>query len=1069
MSAPYRLVVPPVAPARPLALDEEQERVAAHRGGPLLVLAGPGTGKTATLVEAVARRIEGGTDPARLLVLTFSRRAALELRERITARVDRPSTAPLAWTFHAWCYALVREQQDQELWQQPLRLLSGPEQDVVLRDLLDGIALDGLPWPAALRGALRTRGLADEVRALLARARERGLDPHDLDVPELGRLWEEYLAVLDARGVLDYAELVHRAGLLLADPEVARTLRGRYDAVYVDECQDTDPAQLALLRVLGEGGRDLVAVGDPDQSIYRFRGADVGGLARLRHELGGREGPVPVVALRHCRRSGPGLRAVAALAIDRVPLTGIPADVAAQHRSLRADGPPGDPVEVLIWPTQVAEGEGIADLLRREHLERGTPWSSMAVLVRSAVRSVPPLRRALGEAGIPVEVAGDDVPLAREPGLAPLLLALRVAASPGLLLTEETARTLLLSPLGAADPTGLRRLGRWLRDAAAERAAPAPASDPAAVVPVPALVPPVVPVVPGPTARLLRDALADPTLLAGAPEAAAQPVRRLAERLAGASAAIADGLGAQEALWRVWAKSPWARRLERDSAGGGPRAREADRELDAVVALFAAVGRAAEQRVGLGVDSLLDELEAQQIPADALDERGVRGAGVRLLTAHRSKGLEWDVVVVADVQADGWPDLRTRATLLRVPGQEEAGRRELLADERRLFYVALTRARRRLVVTAVDSGEEGGDVPSALLDDLDLEAEHRDGGSARRPLTPAALVGELRRLATDGPTEPLRRAAAARLARIAGAQAPDGSALVPAADPDRWWGTRAVTVLDRPLRDPALPVALSASTVDGLARCPLQWFLRREVGAAEAADPAMGFGGVLHALAHEVVTGVTPAELAALEARLETVWAGLRFDAPWEQAAERAAATAALARFLAWHAADRGREVVGSEQSFAVELTVQDEHGPITVALRGYADRLEVDADGQVHVVDFKTGRRPGTAKGAEDNVQLGIYQLGVRGGALGPPGSEPGGAELVHLRVDGKPAGQPKRQGMAALPPAGQAPVERVLAKAARDLLEERLPPRPEARTCERCALRVTCPARDEGQQVVA
>ena len=179
-TSPYRLVRTPPAAASRLVPDAAQQAVLDHTSGPLLVLAGPGTGKTTTLVEAVARRVEGGLTPEQVLVLTFSRKAAGELRERITARVGTPTAGPSAWTFHAFCYALLREHQPPGLYADPLRLLSGPEQDVALRDLLRGSLDLGRVWPPTLRAALTTRGLAEEVRALLSRAREVGLDPTDL-------------------------------------------------------------------------------------------------------------------------------------------------------------------------------------------------------------------------------------------------------------------------------------------------------------------------------------------------------------------------------------------------------------------------------------------------------------------------------------------------------------------------------------------------------------------------------------------------------------------------------------------------------------------------------------------------------------------------------------------------------------------------------------------------------------------------------------------------------------------------------------------------------------------------
>ena len=149
----YRLVRP-AAPSGPhvaeVVLDDEQRRVVDHPGGPLLVLAGPGTGKTTTLVEAIARRIEAGAPPDSVLALTFSRKAAEQLRDRVTARVGRTTGAALGSTFHSFAYGLIRAYAPAELYVEPLRLLSAPEQDVVLRELLTDDA-DPVTWPESLR------------------------------------------------------------------------------------------------------------------------------------------------------------------------------------------------------------------------------------------------------------------------------------------------------------------------------------------------------------------------------------------------------------------------------------------------------------------------------------------------------------------------------------------------------------------------------------------------------------------------------------------------------------------------------------------------------------------------------------------------------------------------------------------------------------------------------------------------------------------------------------------------------------------------------------------------------
>ena len=207
-------------------------------------------------------------------------------------------------------------------------------------------------------------------------------------------------------------------------------------------------------------------------------------------------------------------------------------------------------------------------------------------------------------------------------------------------------------------------------------------------------------------------------------------------------------------------------------------ARLANRDLDAVCALFETAARAEEQRGHTSVETFLATLVAQEIPADTLAERGVHGESVRLLTAHRSKGLEWRLVVVAHVQETAWPDLRRRTSLLQadrigaeqyaVPVlQPDTTTRELLAEERRLFYVACTRARERLVVTAVASPEDEGEQPSRFLTELGVEVRHLQGRPPR-PLSLLGLVSELRRTAADPESttvDPGGRGAAPRATR----------------------------------------------------------------------------------------------------------------------------------------------------------------------------------------------------------------------------------------------------------------------------------------------------------------
>ena len=1077
MTGTYQLVRTPVPVSRPPTLDDAQravvERVAETGCGPVLVLAGPGTGKTTTLVEAIATRVAAGTSPERILTLTFSRKAAGELRDRITTRLGRAQTLQPAWTFHAFCLAVVAEARLPEDAGRPLRLLSGPEQDVVVRDLLAGDLAEGAhDWPAELGVALATRGFADEVRALLARVRGYGLDPLDLkrlaavaqrpDWAGAARFLDTYLTVLDDLASLDYTELVHRAVLHAETPEGREALRARFDLVVVDEYQDTDPGQERLLQALAGDGRDLVVVGDPDQSIYAFRGADVHGLLDFRDRFPRRDGSrADTLTLNVSRRAGADLLAASRSVARRLPWSGGLASALRDHRDLKpGPGAPTGTVAVATYSSATAQLEAVADILRREHLDSGTPWGSMAVLVRSGARSIPLAQRALGAAGVPVEVAGDELPLAREAAVAPLLLALRAAVSAEAL-TQEVARALLLSPLGGLDSSGLRRLGRALR--AHEREI---GHDQ----------------LPRPSAELIREAVAEPERLdaltppdATKPDFAVAAARRLGELLHAARTQVQAGGSTHEVLWLLWQATAWPHRLQRTAELGGPDGRAADRDLDAVVALFEAATRDEERAARRGPAAFVDELAAQQIPADTLLERRTRGDAVRLLTAHRSKGLEWDVVIVCDVQEDGWPDLRRRGSLLeadrlRADGlAEPPSPAELLGEERRLFYVAVTRARRRLVVTAVDSPEDDGQRPSRFCSELGVPVVQVEA-RARRPLTLPALVVELRSVVSDaGAPESLRSAAAERLARLAAARTPGGSALVPGAHPDSWWGLDDITRSASPLHPADRPLPLSASSLTGIGECPLRWFLDHEAGGSSARGAALGFGSVVHALADSVARGQLPEDVDALMVQVDRVWNQLAFEARWQSESQREQARAALGRFLSWHQRQRaeGREVVGTEVAFKTTIRVGDRD----VLLRGSMDRVELDADGRVAVVDLKTGKTRPTAGVVAGHPQLGLYQLAVRRGALDDvpraAGRPPGEAELVHLRLDAtKDPTQPSVQAKPAPDPEQPVDVELPLAVAVERMVLEDFPPTPGDR-CGMCAYRSSCPAQPEGRML--
>ncbi|WP_246210633.1 PD-(D/E)XK nuclease family protein [Nocardioides piscis] len=445
---------------------------------------------------------------------------------------------------------------------------------------------------------------------------------------------------------------------------------------------------------------------------------------------------------------------------------------------------------------------------------------------------------------------------------------------------------------------------------------------------------------------------------------------------------------------------------------------------------------------------------------------------MRLLTAHRSKGLEWELVVVAHVQQDGWPDLRRRSSLLGADriGLDPSGApdlvppvtsRALLTEERRLFYVACTRARKRLVVTAVASTDDEGEQPSRFLAELEITPEHRIGRPPR-PLSLGGLVAELRRTVAEPTTsQPLREAAARRLAALAAEQA-GGRQLVPQADPASWWGTRAPSTSARPVRDPDRPVPISASMLEALTTCPAQWFFGREAGGISAAHQAVNLGQIVHALAERVATGELPADVEALMLEVDAVWERLAFRTPWSRKREHDRVRKAISRFVEWHAVNP-REFLDSETRFATAVEVDGQE----IMLNGTADRLELTSDGDVVVVDFKTSRGAPSGPSVKANLQLALYQYAVDAGALDEQAGRSlrsGGAELVQLGIsDDTPVAKVQVQEAHAADGPERQRLRLGLSRAATMIRDETFPAVPGPH-CRDCTFTSICPARSAG-----
>jgi RecB family exonuclease len=608
---------------------------------------------------------------------------------------------------------------------------------------------------------------------------------------------------------------------------------------------------------------------------------------------------------------------------------------------------------------------------------------------------------------------------------------------------------LLTSPYGGADAVGLRRVRRALR---AEELAGGGgrASD-----------------------ALLVEMLQDPGRTATLPAAVRRGPRRLADLLAaGRLAGLEPGATAQTVLWALWSAAGLAEPWRRAALTGGPAGARADRDLDAVLALFRAAETFVDRLPQASPLAFVEYLESQDLPSDSLAARSADAGTVAVLTPAGAAGREWDVVVVAGVQDGTWPDLRLRDSVLGAQAlvellagrsaDGEAGgaqaRAAVLADELRSFAVATSRARSVLLVTAVADEDSQ---PSAFVDLVQPPDGSGPGTSAigadedrdqRLATAPAALdlrglVGVLRarlEASVAGPDGTPDREAAALLAHLA-AQGVEG------ADPGQWHGLAPLTSAE-PLWSDSEKVPVSPSKAETVTTCALRWALE-SAGGTVADGTSQTLGTLIHAIAQTLPRGTESELLAELDRR----WPELGLRPGWPSVAERRRAEAMVRRLAAYVAA--AGDPVLLEAPFSVELD--------RAVLRGVVDRVEDVGDGVVQVVDLKTGKRTPSAAKAEENPQLASYQLAVTEGAFDglPDGTRSAGAQLVYVAL-GKGA-TVRRQPALAVAEDGSSwartmvdGVATTMAASAFTACVNDL--------CAMCPVRTSCPVRAEGRQVV-
>jgi superfamily I DNA/RNA helicase/RecB family exonuclease len=1027
---PFSLVrqVLQVAPA---TLDARQAAVVTHRGSPLVVQGGPGTGKTTVLVEAALSRINAGQNPDSILLITFGRERASELRDAIALRTSKTMFEPLARTFHSLAFSILKMKAKGD--PDPI-LLSGPEQESYIRGLLQGDIADGFKeWPEDLHKALTTHGFARELRDLILRASERGIGPDKL--AELGKtegekyweaaaaFWKRYInsmvmreiSAQDAKLRIDPSELVSRASIHLQNnPDLLDELRKRFATIMVDEFQESDPAQRELLSLLA--GNDVIICADADSSVGRFRGADPDGLAGALDPYRATE-----IVLDQVYRS-----AAAVFEVGHTYVHGLRGSPITRKRSCANENQGF--VGVHRFKSGAEEAAFIAHQFRSAHLREGIAYSTMAVILRTPGVAASALRRAFSHLGIPV--ASELQALAGNPAISPFLLLARVAinAQP---LNLDTAERLLLSEFGGADSISLRRIRRSL---IANRAEGDDRSG----------------------TQLLLDAIDDGEITIEG----ADSVLRLHNLLKTARAVARNKTSlADDLLWAIWdnAVTSDGQKLavtwRNQALRSGLRGAAADRDLDAMMQLFESSQRYSERFPLSGPASFINEIIVEDIAGDVITAKGIRPDFVEILTVHSAKGRQWDLVAIAGLQEGTWPNLKQRSSLL---GAERLVERErnpdiardqldviaangLMQDEQRLFHVALTRAQQSLFITAVQREDEE---PSQFFEAIEvmvngIDDEEINTTEVPRPITVPALVAELRgQLHGDNGDQ---------AASILKSMSENGIAL---ADPHSWIGSVLLST-DAPVIDGDQEVVVSPSGAESFIECGVKWFLQNN-GGTDGDSTAQVLGSAIHAFAAKMVQEPNTTR-ESLIASLESSWKLIDPDSGWVSASHLETAVTMLEKFVEYHKVTP-RTVVGAELRFDIKLG--------RARIKGSVDRLEVEADGSLFIIDFKTGNTAISKDEAKKNLQLASYQLGIAEGGF-TEGTTSAGAELVYLGTG--TAGATIRQQYTIDLVETKETIEKIGEGMAAAIFFATVNKR-----CKGCPVRKSCPVQSDGRSVI-
>ncbi len=885
------------------------------------ILAGAGTGKTQTLTSRFVYLVrECGVPANQILALTFSRKAAEEMRSRVLTQLDGGYRDLSIMTFHSFCLRLIGDWRRSE-GQQSIGIISDEE-----RRWLAGQVVSTIPGSALLyyRGASATSKLATDLLTLADRAKEHLLGPEAIDryavakKDETGRLHDLAIAFRAYQSRLitdtkrDYGDLAMEVvDALSQDPALRERTRARFQHLLVDEFQDTNRAQFELLRLLVPDGGHLCVVGDPNQAIYAFRGGHPEYITKFARHFPGAES----FELTENYRSGQAILDTANRLItyndEPDPFRLMSSDQAAPS---------------MVTATEAASVDHEAELIARRILglvrdpDHPRRYGQIAILVRSLKTSQEPIVRALAANGIPYRLGRDRV--VGYDVVQDLLAALR----------------LVIGPPGWADAARL----------AVARGAAAPALRSLEL--------------------LLGPAERDASLI-GAPTDLARlnPDARSALEIAAGIAANARGYREHALPELVYGAMEVSGHL-RDGAPA-----ETGRFLTGM--LGQAVKLADD---GATATDFLAQLMAGYDGDD--DEAPDDPHGVQLLTVHAAKGLEWPVVFVAGLAEGLFPvpmrldrdfDLDELANW--DPAQDFSSQPEsvraaaYIKEERRLAYVALTRGKSEMHLMVPRAAGVKRLTPSTFVAEAGL------GDPAR--MTPGAL--------DDGPpatTADLARALRTRRQRAlaASVDGPDAADHLAALMLAQWAANGVVdgtTLLrDRLIPEPygdGAPLRFSFSRLSTYEQCPRQYLYQSVLGLERDVEFSSGTFGTA---VHEALTTLNqgwrelgnPPDDASISAVIDKVWPEAGFDFAGQREQLRLRAHGMLRRYYAWE-----RVRLPTRKPIAVEGLFRSPYGLHTVT--GRIDLTLEDAEGAVEIVDFKTGNLSNIDK-ASESMQLYLY-----------------------------------------------------------------------------------------------